>query len=323
MLSCLCFFLNSDSQCQPFVLLQKTLLVFASLPGENQTQCINYIMQSADRLDARGNVGSGLLVVAKELSLSHSAQQYSADYSNHRAMLERYIDAIKEMQKVRPVAKWMAENRSQWEWLDQFLQSQANRNDYRRGEYQSRRDRDGMNTSDGNLYDHNNSDSDANGEMNYSDESDDYGGKEHRSGTVVVKGAGMSEINGNYTSTRIFDGVPKYTKSGLYENQHREFTLFRCPLSDGSRRWYISIIPPNQKPGTNKDIDFYFCPSAGVQHELPHEGNWEPISKDASLVPAPTVTVELKDDDLEDSQRVSSNDEYDNVVDDNNYDDEI
>lgn len=293
-----------------------TLMVLASLPGENQKECINCIMHSSERLDARGNVGSGLLVVAKELSLSHSAQQYSAEYSNHRAMLERYVDAIKEMQKVHSVSKWMSENRTQWEWLDQFLQSQANRGDYRRGEYQSRRDRDEMNASGGNLYDHNNSDSDANGEMNYSDESDDYGGNEFRPGVVVVKGAGMTEINGTYTSNRKFDGVPKYTKSGLYENEQKEFTLFRCVLSDGSRRWYISIIPPNQKPGTNKDIDFYFCPSAGTENELPHEGAWEPNTKAPSLIPAPTV--EWKDDDLEDNQRVSSNDEYDNIVDDTN-----
>lgn len=301
-----------------------TLMVFAALPGESQSQCINHIMQSGERLDARGNVGSGLLIVAKELSLSHSAQQYSADYSNHRTMLDRYIDAFKEMQKVRSVGKWMTENRSQWEWLDQVVQSQATshgRGDYRRGEYQSRRDRDGIqHVSGGGLYDHNNSDSDPNGEMNYSDESDDYG-HEYRPGVIIVKGAGMSEINGIYTSSRKFDGVSKFTKTAQWQNQQREFTLFRCVLSDHSRRWYISIIPPNQKPGTNKDIDFYYCPATGVDNEIPHEGAWEPNSKDPALSPAPTV--EWKCDDLEDTQRVSSNDEYDNIVDDSNYDDEM
>ena len=299
-------------------------MVIASLPGESQNQRINYIMQSRERVDAHSNLGAGLFVVAKELSLSESAQQYSADYSNHRTLLERYMEAIKEMQKVRAVANWMTENRPIWEWYDQVLQSQTNdRDDYRRGEYQSGRDRDNSHhDSGGNIYDHNNSDSDANGEMNYSDDSD-FAGIPFRPGAVVVKGAGMSEVNGVYTSSERFDRVPKYTKTGLYKNQQTEFTLFRCILSDQSRRWYISIIPPNQKPGTNKDIDFYYARATGSFDERPNDRYWEPNTKDSGMAPAPTVEYRDEGFSNDNFPRVSSNDEHDHIIDDSNYDDEM
>ncbi len=268
-------------------------------------------MECPERL---GKIGSGLLIVGEEL-LTQTAQQYRADYSNHRTMLDRYIEAIKEMQKVRAVSKWMSENRQKLAWIDQALETQQNREGrgYRQREFSSGRDRDVI------QYDHNNSDPEQNEIMNYSEESDgDYGGHEYKPGSVLVRGAGMAEVNGVYTSTRKFDGVPKFSKLGMYNSEQREFSLFRCVLSDQTRRWYISVIPPNMKPGTNKDIDFYFCPATGMENETPHEGNWEPSSKDSGLSPAPTV--EWINDDLDDSQRVSSNDEYDQVVDDDEMD---
>ncbi len=173
-------------------------MVLAALPDDRQNQRITSIMQSPEKLHVRGEVGSGLLNVAKELSLTQSAQQYSADYHNHRSMLDRYIDAIKELRKVRAVEKWMSENQSSWEWIDQFLHSDSS-NNQGRGDYLSRRDRGGVHAS-GTLYDNNNSDSDLNGELNESEESDGYGGNVdgYSGGIAIVRGAGLRELNGTY-----------------------------------------------------------------------------------------------------------------------------
>ena len=277
-------------------------------------------MQNRDKLHARGSdVGSGLLIVAKELSLSQSALQYSSDYHNHRPMLDRYIDAIKELQKVRNVAMWLTENNSLWESIGQFLRSDSS-NAQGRGEYLSRRDNQ---NSHGSMYDHNNSDSDINGEIPYSDESDDYGGNEYRPGIIYVRGAGLDAVNGTYTSAKKFDGVPKFTKTGIWKGVKQEFTLFRCVLSDRTRKWYISIIPDNQKPGTNKDIDFYLCPANGHANEVPHGCQWSTV-KDMGKDPAPTVEWNNQNDNIisqEDDndlldERVTSNDEYDDMYDD-------
>ena len=51
--------------------------------------------------------------------------------------------------------------------------------------------------------------------------------------------------------------VAKYCKIGMWNNENINFSLFRCKLSDETRRWYISIVPKNIQPGTNKDVDFY------------------------------------------------------------------
>merc|ERR1739844_291472 len=135
----------------------------------------------------------------------------------------------------------------------------------------------------------------------------------------------MNEINGIYRSRRRFDDVPRFTKTGLWEGRKQEFTLFRCVLSDQSRRWYISIIPQDQKPGTNKDIDFYLCPATGNANEVPHGCLWQLAREGSSLDPPPTVewrsSQNCHDQGNLTDQR--SNDEYDDMVDDTNYDDAL
>ena len=305
-------------------------MVLAALPDSRQKQRVNSIMQSQEKMNVPGDVGSGLLVVAKELSLSHSAQQYSADYHSHRPRLDRYIDAIKEVQKIRSISTWMSENKPLWEWIDRFLQSESSDNQDR-GEYLARRDRSNNHNNVSNaLCEQGNSDSDLNGDINDSDESDDYGASESRSGVVIVKGAGVDEVNGIYTSSKKFDSVPKFTKTCLSNGQQLEFTLFRCVLSDGTRRWYISVIPRAQKPGTNKDIDYYFCPANDHVNDVPHGGTWQTAKgKGKGLDPPPTVewkdqvstgSDEHDDDNLTDEGNIV---EYDGMFDDNNNDDSL
>lgn len=74
---------------------------------------------------------------------------------------------------------------------------------------------------------------------------------------IVVEGAGIPEINGRYARRGSNDGVPMYRMNAAYDGSDVEFTLFRCKLTDNSRRWYISIVPPNARPGTSRDVDYY------------------------------------------------------------------
>jgi len=302
------------------------LMILASLPNDRQTERITAIMQSSEKLYVRSSVGCGLLVVAKELSLAQSSQQYGADYHNNRAIMDRYIEAIKDLQKVRPIAKWMSDNKPLWEWIDQWLRSDSSHS------YPNRGNRPTHQT----LFDHQtHSDSDINDGLNDSEDDDDdfdvtadgYGG-----GTVIVKGAGIPEVNGSYSSNnKKFDDVARFTKTTFWQGREQEFTLFRCVLSNGTRRWYISIIPIGQKPGTNKDMDFYVCVATGHANEVPQSHNWE-TAKEYGANPPPIIewksdTSSMQSDDNDDvliDQRVTSNDEYDGINDDNtNYDDAL
>jgi hypothetical protein len=64
---------------------------------------------------------------------------------------------------------------------------------------------------------------------------------------MIVSGCGIPVINGRYKKIGLCDRVPKYSKMGRWEGREEEFLLFRCKLSDGNRRWYISIVPRNSK----------------------------------------------------------------------------
>ena len=74
---------------------------------------------------------------------------------------------------------------------------------------------------------------------------------------MTVEGAGLREINGTYRRCGQHDGVSKYVRPSRYNGRSVDFMLFRCKLTDGTRRWYISIVPENTHPGTTQDIDFY------------------------------------------------------------------
>ncbi len=74
---------------------------------------------------------------------------------------------------------------------------------------------------------------------------------------IKVEGAGIQEVNGTYHRCGQHDGAPKFIRSTRYNEQPVVFTLFRFKRADGKRRWYISIVPENQHPGTQDDIDFY------------------------------------------------------------------
>jgi hypothetical protein len=91
---------------------------------------------------------------------------------------------------------------------------------------------------------------------------------------VVVDGAGQSAVNGTYTRDGYFEGATKYVMRGKYNGDSCLFSLFQCNVSNNTKHWYISIVPPNSQPGTSTDIDFYSAPVLDNCTEYPPPGTW-------------------------------------------------
>jgi len=110
---------------------------------------------------------------------------------------------------------------------------------------------------------------------------------------MIVSNAGTNAVNGVYNYNGIFDNVPSYSKNGVWQNIQETFLLFRCRLTDNSKRWYVSIFPKNTGPGTNKDVDFYKAISTNDDRELPCTRNWTTAISTGMLGinPPPRVTA--------------------------------
>ena len=240
-----------------------------------QKERIKTIMQSNERISQSKHIGGGLLIIAKDLAMSRSSQHYGNEYSHDSVLLDIYIEVISDLRKVMAVDEWMNANKEAWSWLEQWLRPDS-------GNISDRSDRsrrDGTVRQNG--FDQTQSDSDLNG-INESDEEDDDDSRFEAmesysnvpSGVLQVQGAGIAQVNGIYTRTGSWDQVDLYTKHGIFEDREEVFTLFRCRLSDNSKRWYISIIPRNNNPGTSKDIDFYMATANNNVREVPHNYTW-------------------------------------------------
>mmetsp|Transcript_24247 Transcript_24247/g.69730 ORF Transcript_24247/g.69730 Transcript_24247/m.69730 type:complete len:559 (-) Transcript_24247:47-1723(-) len=109
-------------------------------------------------------------------------------------------------------------------------------------------------------------------------------------GRVTVLGAGVEAVNGTYTLSGTCNSVNMYSQKGQWEGKDVMFTLYRCFLDPEAgvegdlgtpRLWFISIVPPDVKPGTDEDKDFYVArgsEDAGViPTESPPESGWAPV----------------------------------------------
>ena len=165
---------------------------------------------------------------------------------------------LKELKKLEPVAAWTAENKKHMAWIERWLGSNTGNNRV--------------------IQEADNSDSDL---IDDDDSNYDVGNSQ-----IYVVGAGIEGVNGVYNENGQFDSVKKYTKNGDWKGKEHVFSLFRCRLSDNTQRWYISIVPNNLAPGTNKDIDFYYVTAHGGALEIPHSYKWTTVREHATD-PAP------------------------------------
>jgi len=259
--------------------------VLAAIPDERQMERISFMMIGSDKRD---NGVLGLMTYGEDVNRRYANEYH---YSN---CIGRYDDLIRDLQRQRVVADWMLDNRRHWAWMEPEVRPQQVQQS--RGDYSGRRD--------GGVAQHshmppNNSDSDVNATMNFSDDDaldddDDsrYEGGKNAVDFIFVAGSGIPEINGEYCRSGSCDNVSKYKKSGKWDGKDEEFILFRCKLSDGTRRWYISIVPGNHHPGTTNDVDFYVSPTDGISNMPPKIG-WKATGEGSE--PAPTVSLSSDD----------------------------
>jgi hypothetical protein len=74
---------------------------------------------------------------------------------------------------------------------------------------------------------------------------------------ILVQNAGNQEVNGIYARDGLFQGVSMYARRGTYNGEPCLYSMFQCLVGSKTKRWFVSVIPPNGRPGTNKDIDFF------------------------------------------------------------------
>lgn len=88
----------------------------------------------------------------------------------------------------------------------------------------------------------------------------------------LVRNAGTAEVNGTYKGVFKEGEIPKYVKYPSTPDGHI-FTLFRCTMRSKHKWWFISIADI-EKPGTDKDIDYYQHKSNIEQESEPPTFGW-------------------------------------------------
>lgn len=111
--------------------------------------------------------------------------------------------------------------------------------------------------------------------------------------SYIVSGAGNEDANGTYKYDRIdVEGAPQYIKEPTKPDMP-QLTLFRCTMRNKCKWWFISQVD-KEKPGTEKDIDYYQHKSRLSEEREPPCFEWGISSTNNntrfSTEPAPTLT---------------------------------
>lgn len=229
------------------------LAVLASIPDGMQTERINQIMMDKEIPNRDLNYGCGLLEVTKAFADQlPNSRRPAGDF---RWVVERYTGIIRQLRNLTAVSAWLNNNQEAWKSLERDLQSHSSHAPDHPTIMHSSHHRNTQNSH---------SDSDAMGTQDSDDDSHlfrDLTGF-HGPDEIIITGAGLDAVNGAYFSEGIANDARMYVKQGgVWKGEHRRFTLFHCSVSNGTKHWYISIIPDGQQPGTTSDIDFYSAPS--------------------------------------------------------------
>ena len=102
---------------------------------------------------------------------------------------------------------------------------------------------------------------------------------------VIVEQAGNEIVNGIYKRDGYHEGAIKFSKTGRYNGEPAAFSLYKCRVSNNTKHWYISLVPPDCVPGTSYDTDFYCAPEATDRHDLPPLGGWAKSNEGVDPLP--------------------------------------
>ena len=101
----------------------------------------------------------------------------------------------------------------------------------------------------------------------------------------IVEQAGNEIVNGIYKRDGYHEGAIKFSKTGRYNGEPAAFSLYKCRVSNNTKHWYISLVPPDCVPGTSYDTDFYCAPEATDRHDLPPLGGWAKSNEGVDPLP--------------------------------------
>lgn len=112
---------------------------------------------------------------------------------------------------------------------------------------------------------------------------------------VVVTGAGVEEVNGEYHFMEIKNNAGFYERQAPFNGSptNSRFTLYKCHLKSGGFQWFISITPEGIEPGTSQDVDFYYAVAKAIERLPPQI--WHIMNTQFTRDPPPRVEC-IRDD---------------------------
>ncbi|GMH86528.1 hypothetical protein TrVE_jg4673 [Triparma verrucosa] len=192
-----------------------------------------------------------------------------------------YINIVRSLRKNGAVVEWMGEEkrRPAWAWMDRVLNGEVGaRGGAGAGGGGRSGDDDVAVVAGGGV-----GVQPIGGFVDSDDETD--------LGVINLMGAGVEACNGRYGHSGTFDRVGKWTKEAVVNGATVTMCVYRCKLDDDSRRWFVSVIPKGQKPGTNRDVDYYGNSSLGEGFYPPTHG-WTAVTdtNGAGMSPGPIIS---------------------------------
>jgi ubiquitin carboxyl-terminal hydrolase 9/24 len=110
-----------------------------------------------------------------------------------------------------------------------------------------------------------------------------------KSTIIRVEGAGIAEVNGDYTFCDFYDSVGYFSREvvDMY-GKKSNYTIYRCKMQHGTKQWFISLGPV---PGPQTEMDFYTVPLALNENKkifIPPAGKWNVVQ--GSSLPPPRIS---------------------------------
>lgn len=252
----------------------------AQLNCDKQQERISLIMHGIENQRRNERSSPGLLVAAREIYRT----------GRHQDLSRRYYETIKSLVNEYPaVQTWVRENQEMFAPIRQWIFPESSRHHQR--DFDHRNHNILSNESDMN--------SDEDEDSGYGDAGNIH--DEYDILAVTVTGAGAEEVNGLYQEQGSCDGVPKFLRrTADRSGRVMSYYVFRCKLSSGERRFYISYVPDGLRPGTTKDVDFYSVSPAASDWSgaVPPTAGWSICHRQgpntARFHPPPTLELHTR-----------------------------